>query len=237
MENPLPKGLDHFPVELMEARELMAHPQNFRRHPATQRREVQRSMQEFGWLQNVIWNRRTGYILDGHLRVEEAAKKGEQVPVRVVNVSPKVEKRIILAIGKTAEGREIDEVALAALLEEVVREDENLPPGWSQDEVADLLEATAADTEVEPEEEGSEGEEIPAMDRMPDVPLAAIRMVQLFLTQETIDRWNERVTALSLYFETETTTDTVLAAVEYAHQELCQNSDDPDDPVVESVVG
>lgn len=226
-----------FPIEMMDARELVAHPQNFRRHPLTQRREINKSLSEFGWLQNVIWNERTGYILDGHARIEEAAKRGESVPVRVVDVSPAQEKRIILAIGKTAEGREIDEEVLAKLLTEVVEETGDLPPGWSSEELDELLKATAGDDEETLEEDEEETEPV-LSDAIPaGIPLASIRMVQLYLTQENIDRWQEWVAALAQHFEQTTTTDTVVMTVKACYDMFCSEEDDENDLLAEPVAG
>lgn len=222
-----------FPIVMMDARDMVSHPQNFRRHPQSQVREINKSLKEFGWLQNVIWNQRTGFILDGHARIEEAAKRGDQVPVRVVDVTPIQEKRIILAIGKTAEGRELDEEALASLLSEVVEESGELPPGWSASELEDLLEKTAPAPEEDEEEDEDEQGGI-LSDEVPDgVPLASIRMVQLYLTQENIDQWQNWMAQLAQFFETTTTTDTVLATIERAVEDWCSEEEDANDTVVE----
>lgn len=222
-----------FPIVMMDARDMVSHPQNFRRHPQSQVREINKSLKEFGWLQNVIWNQRTGFILDGHARIEEAAKRGDQVPVRVVDVTPIQEKRIILAIGKTAEGRELDEEALASLLSEVVEESGELPPGWSASELEDLLEKTAPALEEDDDEDDDEQGGI-LSDEVPDgVPLASIRMVQLYLTQENIDQWQDWMAQLAQFFETTTTTDTVLATIERAVEDWCSEEEDADDTIVE----
>jgi ParB-like nuclease family protein len=223
-----------FDLQWMEAKELVEHPQNYRRHPQSQVREINKSLKEFGWLQNVIWNKRTGYILDGHARIEEAAKRGEKVPVRVIDVTPTQEKRIILSIGKTAEGRELDEEALAGLLSEVLEESGDLPPGWSASELEDLLEKTSPNEDEDDDEDGYEEEEILSDEPPAGIPLASIRMVQLYLTQENIDQWQEWVSRLAQHFGTTTTTDTVLATIEAAAQQFCPEEEDADGPLVES---
>lgn len=217
-----------FPIEWMDAGEMMAHPQNFRRHPQSQVTHVKRSLDRFGWLENVVWNRRTGYILSGHARIEIAAKKGEAVPVRPVDVSMEVEKQILLALGKTSEGATVDEEALTNLLRELVSESDEMPIGVSQSELERLL----ADAGGEPEEEEDYPETPGVTEEMPaDIPLASIRMVQLFLTQENITTWNGWISGLAKEYGTETVTDTVLRAVEESYARNC----DTEDPALQPV--
>ncbi len=56
---------------------LVAHPENWRAHPRNQRRAMAGVLDRVGWVQDVIVNRRTGRILDGHLRVALALERGE----------------------------------------------------------------------------------------------------------------------------------------------------------------
>ncbi len=56
---------------------LVAHPENWRAHPRNQRRAMAGVLDHVGWVQDVIVNRRTGRILDGHLRVALALERGE----------------------------------------------------------------------------------------------------------------------------------------------------------------
>ncbi len=58
--------------------ELLANPRNWRTHPALQRAALRGSLTEVGWVQQVLVNQRTGHLVDGHARVEEALGRGEQ---------------------------------------------------------------------------------------------------------------------------------------------------------------
>ena len=42
---------------------------NWRQHPQTQQRAMKGVLDEIGWVQQIIVNRRTGHLVDGHLRV------------------------------------------------------------------------------------------------------------------------------------------------------------------------
>jgi len=59
-------GWDTVPPE-----QLLAHPGNFRRHPAPQRDALRGSLDELDIIAPVLVNRLTGHLLDGHARVEE----------------------------------------------------------------------------------------------------------------------------------------------------------------------
>jgi len=78
--------------------DLLAHPANARRHPAVQRDALRGSLDELGWVAPVIVNDRTGYVLDGHARVEEAISEGVPVvPVVHVDVDP-AQEHLMLAV-------------------------------------------------------------------------------------------------------------------------------------------
>jgi ParB-like chromosome segregation protein Spo0J len=77
--------------------QLLANPMNFRRHPQHQQEAMLAALQEVGWVQDVIVNRTTGHLIDGHLRVELALRHNEpMIPVCYVELSTD-EERLILA--------------------------------------------------------------------------------------------------------------------------------------------
>jgi DNA modification methylase len=78
--------------------QLVANPANWRTHPAGQRNALRGSLGEVGWVQQVMVNRRTGYVIDGHARIEEALSRGEPtVPVLYVDLEPE-EEALVLAV-------------------------------------------------------------------------------------------------------------------------------------------
>ncbi|MBL7989491.1 MAG: ParB N-terminal domain-containing protein [Chlorobi bacterium] len=77
--------------------QLLPNFQNIRVHPRFQREALSEVMQQLGWIQRVIVNRRTGRLIDGHLRVELALANGqEMVPVTYVDLTEE-EERLALA--------------------------------------------------------------------------------------------------------------------------------------------
>jgi hypothetical protein len=112
--------------ELVPAEKLVSHPLNFRRHPEAQRAALSGSLTEIGWVKSVIVNRTTGRIIDGHARVEEAAKKREPVPVDYVDLSEEEERLALATLDPIGEMATVDDAALAELLQGVETEDRGL---------------------------------------------------------------------------------------------------------------
>ena len=76
------------------------------------------SMDEFGYVDPLIWNKRTGNLVGGHQRFKILLAKGlEEIDVSVVDLEPEKEKALNLALNK-AQGM-WDNEKLAALLDEL----------------------------------------------------------------------------------------------------------------------
>lgn len=80
----------------VDPEQLLAHPLNARRHPGEQRDALRESLGRVGWVDVVKVNTRTGHVVDGHARVEEAITAGSTVPVLWVDLSPE-DERFVLA--------------------------------------------------------------------------------------------------------------------------------------------
>jgi len=75
---------------------LLAHPKNWRTHSPDQAAAVERLLQEVGWVSPVVVNKKTGRIIDGHLRVALAKKRNEKkIPVVYVSLSEKEEDLVL----------------------------------------------------------------------------------------------------------------------------------------------
>lgn len=103
--------------------QLLANPANWRVHPVAQQDELEKVLEAVGWVQQVIVNRRTQHIVDGHLRVLTAMKRHEEtVPVTYIDVSPAEEKLILLTFDPLAALATRDDEKLDVLLGEVAVE-------------------------------------------------------------------------------------------------------------------
>lgn len=80
------------------ARDFLANIKNWRIHPKSQRDALTGSLLDVGWVAPVVENIRTGNLIDGHARVEEALKLGDDTPVPFVQVDlTQEEEDLILA--------------------------------------------------------------------------------------------------------------------------------------------
>ena len=100
---------------------FMANPLNWRIHPKAQREALTGVLSEVGWVQSVIVNRTTGNVIDGHARIEEALKLGDETPVPFVEVelSEDEEQKILLTLDPISAMAAADKQNLDALLQDV----------------------------------------------------------------------------------------------------------------------
>ena len=57
--------------------ELVPNPRNWRSHPPEQQKALAGALAEVGWVAEVLVNRTTGNVVDGHLRIELALARDE----------------------------------------------------------------------------------------------------------------------------------------------------------------
>ena len=100
---------------------FMANPLNWRIHPKAQREALTGVLSEVGWVQSVIVNRTTGNVVDGHARIEEALKLGDETPVPFIEVelSEEEEKQVLLTLDPISAMAAADKQNLDALLQDV----------------------------------------------------------------------------------------------------------------------
>ncbi len=95
--------------------QLLAHPSNWRTHPKAQREALREVLDTVGYVAQVIVNQRTGHLVDGHLRVEEALSHGQPtIPVLYVDLSPDEERLVLASLDPLAAMATTDEAKLRA---------------------------------------------------------------------------------------------------------------------------
>ena len=103
-----------------EPDQLLANPSNWRIHPAAQQNALSGVLKEVGLVQNVVANRTTGHLVDGHLRVMLAMRENQPVvPVTWVELSEEEEHLILASLDPLAAMATADAGALDALLSSV----------------------------------------------------------------------------------------------------------------------
>jgi len=115
-------------LEYLPANQLLANPLNARRHPAKQRDALRGSLDSLGWYDAVIYNQRTGYLVDGHARVEEQLTKDDSatIPVLVVDLSEEEEAQALASHDWIAHLAEYDKQVLDDLLRTFNSDDERV---------------------------------------------------------------------------------------------------------------
>ncbi len=107
--------------------QLIANPRNWRVHPKAQQEALAAVLEQVGWVQDVIVNQRTGYVVDGHARLDLARKRGEtSVPVVYVDLDEREERLIIASLDPLSAMATTDAEALRALLADIAVYDEAL---------------------------------------------------------------------------------------------------------------
>jgi ParB-like chromosome segregation protein Spo0J len=100
--------------------QLLANPSNWRIHGKAQRAALREVLDTVGYVAQVIVNRRTGHLVDGHLRVEEALSYGQpSIPVLYVDLSEQEERLVLASLDPLAAMAATDEAKLRELLAEV----------------------------------------------------------------------------------------------------------------------
>jgi hypothetical protein len=115
--------------------QLVANPLNWRIHPRSQQDALLGSLDTVGWVQQVLVNQRTGNLVDGHARVEQALSRGESaIPVLYVDLDPEEEALVLATLDPIAAMAGRDDEKLRMLLADITIDN---------DALAGMLEAMA----------------------------------------------------------------------------------------------
>ena len=107
--------------------ELVPNPRNWRTHPVEQQRALGGALAEVGWVTEVIVNRTTGRIVDGHLGIELALARDEPtVPVTYVELTEAEEELVLATLDPIGAMADAEADVLAALLAGLEPADEAL---------------------------------------------------------------------------------------------------------------
>lgn len=100
--------------------QLLANPRNWRIHPRQQQAALEGVLDDVGWVQDIIVNKQTGHVVDGHLRIQLALRREEPtVPVVYVDLDEHEEALILASIDPLSAMAAADKEQLDALLRDV----------------------------------------------------------------------------------------------------------------------
>jgi len=105
-------------LEWIEAGSLSPNPMNWRRHPEAQKQALRSVLAdpEIGWAGALLFNERTGRLIDGHAR-KEVSDPNALVPVLVGSWSEEAERKILATLDPISAMAEADAAILKQLLE------------------------------------------------------------------------------------------------------------------------
>ncbi len=100
--------------------QLLANPRNFRIHPKGQQNALLGVLDEVGIVDEVIVNKRTGFLVNGHLRVSLAMRTNQpSIPVKYVDLSEEEEALILATFDPISALAVVDAAVLDDLLRDV----------------------------------------------------------------------------------------------------------------------
>lgn len=106
---------------------ILFNPANWRVHPRAQQEALEGVLSQVGWVQDVIVNKQTGNLVDGHLRCQVAARNGEKtIPVVYVDLTPDEEALILTTLDPLAAMAATDKAKLDELMRQVQSDDERV---------------------------------------------------------------------------------------------------------------
>lgn len=107
--------------------QIMFNPRNWRIHPLSQQDALKGVLEEVGWVQQVIVNKRTGNLIDGHLRCQLAAREGAKtIPVVYVDVSEDEEALVLATLDPIGAMAATDKQKLDELFHDINSDNENV---------------------------------------------------------------------------------------------------------------
>ncbi len=99
---------------------LVANPKNWRIHPPEQQAALADVLDRVGWVQQVLVNKVTGHVVDGHFRVELAVTRSEpEVPVLYLELSEEEEAIVLATLDPLGAMAATDQAKLRELLTDV----------------------------------------------------------------------------------------------------------------------
>jgi hypothetical protein len=113
--------------EMVPPDQLLANPLNFRVHSHVQKDHMRAMLREIGWLDEIIVNRNSGVVVNGHMRVDIALTDNEPlVPVRYVDLTEEEENLALATYDNVAALAGTDRDQLESLLSVTFTDDDGL---------------------------------------------------------------------------------------------------------------
>lgn len=101
--------------------------------------KLARSIEEFGYVEPIVWNKRTGNVIGGHQRLKILVASGlKSIECSIVDLDESKEKQLNIALNKIS--GEWDNSMLAELLKELQEDGVDLTiTGFDVDEIGNII--------------------------------------------------------------------------------------------------
>lgn len=232
----------------IEPNKLVHDPRNPRKHNSDNIRAIKKSIEEHGQVEPLVVQKSTNMVIAGNARLGVMVGLGfETVKVALVDVDDTQARKLSISLNRSGELAGWDESVLATHLEELSSLQSDFDPdslGFSEREMGELLAAFGGtiesldfDTVPEPvahverpamvgsnsfddDDDDDSYEPLPSPVSGEAPPVSNVRMVQLFLNDETIGIFQEMVKSLGKVYGITNITDTVYQAVEEEYNKV-----------------
>ena len=126
-------------IQTMKVSELKFAPYNPRKIADKELAKLKRSISEFGYVEPIVWNKRTGFVVGGNQRLKILRELGiEEVDVVVVDLDDAKEKALNVALNKIS--GEWDFIKLKDVLTDIDTGDFDIElTGFDLDEIENLI--------------------------------------------------------------------------------------------------
>jgi hypothetical protein len=99
-------------IEKKKIADLIPAPYNPRQSTAKQEKHLKESLEKFGLVEPIIFNKQTGYIVGGHFRVRELKKLGiKEIECVIVDLNEEDEKELNIRLNANTGGWDWDTLA------------------------------------------------------------------------------------------------------------------------------
>jgi ParB-like chromosome segregation protein Spo0J len=99
-------------IEKKKIADLIPAPYNPRQSTAKQEKHLKESLEKFGLVEPIIFNKQTGYIVGGHFRVRELKKLGiKEIECVIVDLNEADEKELNIRLNANTGGWDWDTLA------------------------------------------------------------------------------------------------------------------------------
>lgn len=163
--------------------QLLANPRNWRVHPKEQEQALSSVLNSVGVVQGVLVNQRSGFVVDGHLRVSMAIREEQPtVPVTYVDLSPEEETLVLSTLDSVTGMAGTDPEKLTELLDDAAQ----TTYAQQDEQVMELLAQIANDYGANPVQiQVSEKNKLPPKERFEEMyGTTTVRQIQLIFDED-----------------------------------------------------